>query len=838
MPTLRVVLLTVLMVAAALPGLCATGSPDVLERIERLRNTGRVLMIAAHPDDENTALLAYCARGRKLQTAYLSLTRGEGGQNLIGSEQGILLGVIRTEELLAARRLDGARQFFTRAIDFGFSKTAEESMRFWGKDEVLADVVWVVRKFRPDVIILRFSGTPRDGHGHHQASAMLGKEAFKAAADTSRFADQLKDVKPWQARRAMWNGFSFNRDQEREMAATPKGVKVDSGEYDALLGMSYGELASLSRSQHRSQGFGSGPRRGSQLNWLFTVDGEAAQNDFMDGIDTTWARFEGGKAVGDALEEALAAFQPRAPEKSLPGLLKARRAMTAMNAAEAKERLAELDEAIAAAAGLHFEAATSEKWAQLLGSVEVSVTAIARGKVKAEVGHVVANNVHFEGGALGTNTVWTRKQTVRATGPWDVFSRPDLGPSRPYYAPVTDTPGRYWVRDRSLLGEPTGHPVIRARGRFVIDGVEIDLWRDVEYVRVDRAKGEVREPLEAMPHVSVELDPAPILFLDSRPKEISVEVVGLTNVKTGSVSLEAAHPGKFGVTPWSQSYTLPDSGRVTLKYQLTPPDQPGTSEIRAIAHLDSGEYSARVVRLAYDHIMPRTVLAQATVKVVRVDVRTLSKRIGYIMGAGDEVTRALEQMGCEVTMLERADLEKGDLSRFDAIVTGVRAFNVREDLRRNSSRLWEYARQGGTVVVQYNVMDGQFWSNEPGTLNSLGPYPVQLSRDRVTVEEAPVKLVLPDHPLLNAPNKIASSDWDGWVQERGLYFAGKWDAKYETPLEMNDPGEAASRGSLLTARVGKGAYVMTGLSFFRQLPAGVPGAYKLFANLISAGKSQ
>jgi hypothetical protein len=566
------------------------------------------------------------------------------------------------------------------------------------------------------------------------------------------------------------------------------------------------------------------------VNWLFTVDGEAARTDFMDGIDTTWARFEGGKEVAAALDEALAAFQPRAPEKSLPGLLKARRAMAAMTAAEAKERLAELDEAIAAAAGLHFEAATSEKWAQILGSVEVSVTAIARGKVNAEVGHVVVGGVHVNGGGLGTNTVWTRKQTAMSYAPRHL--------SRPYYAPVTDTPGRYRVQGLSLLGEPVDPPVIRAQGRFVIDGVEIDLWRDVEYVRVDRAKGEVREPLEAMPPVSVELDSAPILFLDSRPKEISVEVVGLSNQRTGSVSLESAHPGKFGVTPWSQSYTLPESGRVTLKYQLTPPDQPGTSEIRAIAHLGSGEYSARVVRLAYDHIMPRTVLAQATVKVVRADVRTLSKRIGYIMGAGDEVTRALEQMGCEVILLERADLEKGDLSRFDAIVTGVRAFNVREDLRRNSSRLWEYARQGGTVVVQYNVMDGQFWSNEPGTLNSLGPYPVRLSRDRVTVEEAPVKLVLPDHPLLNAPNKIVAADWEGWIQERGLYFAGKWDAKYETPLEMNDPGEAASRGSLLTARVGKGAYVMTGLSFFRQLPAGVPGAYRLFANLISAGKSQ
>ncbi|HPT25924.1 MAG TPA: PIG-L family deacetylase, partial [Bryobacteraceae bacterium] len=674
----------------------AAGSLEVLERIERLRSTGKVLMIAAHPDDENTALLAYCARGRKLQTAYLSLTRGEGGQNLIGSEQGLMLGVIRTEELLAARRLDGARQYFTRAIDFGFSKTAEETMRIWGKEEVLGDIVWTIRKFRPDVVILRFSGTPRDGHGHHQASAMLGKEAVQAAADPARFPEQLKDVQPWRVRRTMWNGFSFNRAQEQEMAKTPQGVPVELGAFDPVLGMSYGELASLSRSQHRSQGFGSGPRRGSQVNWLFTIGGDTAQTDFMDGVDTTWVRFEGGAAVAAALDEALAAFQPKAPERSLPGLLKARRAMADLSTREAKERMAELDETIAAAAGLHFEASTSEKWAPLLGSIEVSVTAIARGKVKVEVVHVVANNAHFDGGGLGTNTVWTRKQMVMPYA--------DRYLSRPYWRPVTDTPGRYLVQGLSLLGEPVDPPAIRACGRFLIDGVEIDLWREVEYVRVDRAKGEVREPLEVMPPVSVELNSVPILFLDGRPKEISVEVVGLSGVKTGSVSLEPSHPVRFDVTPWTQAYTLPESGRVTLKFQLTPKDQPGSGEIRAVAHLASGEYSSRVVRLAYDHITPRTVLAPATARVIRQDIKVLSKRIGYVMGAGDEVPQALEQLGCEVTLLDKDAMEKDDLSRFDAIVTGVRAFNVREDLRRASGRLWEYARQGGTVVVQYNVM--------------------------------------------------------------------------------------------------------------------------------------
>ncbi len=814
------------MVAAALPGLCATGSTDVLERIERLRNTGRVLMIAAHPDDENTALLAYCARGRKLQTAYLSLTRGEGGQNLIGSEQGILLGVIRTEELLAARRLDGARQYFTRAIDFGFSKTAEETMRIWGKEEVLGDIVWTIRKFRPDVVILRFSGTPRDGHGHHQASAMLGKEAFRAAADGARFPEQLKDVKPWQARRAMWNGFSFNRDQERDMAATPKGVKVDSGEYDAMLGMSYGELASRSRSQHRSQGFGSGPRRGSQVNWLFTVDGEAAQTDFMDGIDTTWAKFEGGKAVAAALDEALAGFDIKAPEKSLPGLLKARKAMTGMAAGEAKERLAELDEAIAAAAALYFEAATSQGETAPGGELEVLFTVVARGAVKVDLAGIAVAGVQVEGGALGANTVWTKRQKVTA---------PQLT-SQPYWLRQRAGIGLFNVSDRGLMGEPANPPAIEARGRFVIGDVGIELVRPVERVWVDRSKGEERAPLEVLPAVAVELNGAALVFPDAKPKEVSLEVAGVSGNPAGTVRLEL--PAGWTAAPATEKFEISGTGRTTVKFKVTPPVGESTGVMRAVALTRNTESSAGLIRLAYDHITPRTVAVPAEAVVIRQDVMVLSKRIGYVMGAGDDVPRALIQLGCEVTQLDKADLEKGDLSRFDAIVTGVRAFNVREDLRRNSSRLWEYARQGGTVVVQYNVMDGQFWSNEPGTLNSLGPYPIQLSRDRVTVEEAPVKAVLPDHRLLNKPNKITERDWEGWIQERGLYFASKWDEKYETPLEMNDPGEAATRGSLLTARVGKGAYVMTGLSFFRQLPAGVPGAYKLFANLISAGKTQ
>ncbi len=823
MPTQRIVSLLLLLAVLTLPGQCATVSFTVLERIEKLRNTGRVLMIAAHPDDENTALLAYCARGRKLQTAYLSLTRGEGGQNLIGSEQGLMLGVIRTEELLSARRLDGAQQYFTRAIDFGFSKTAEETMRIWGKEEVLGDIVWVIRKFRPDVVILRFSGTPRDGHGHHQASAMLGKDAVQAAADPARFPEQLKYVKTWRVKRTMWNGFSFNRAQEQEMAKTPQGIPLELGAYDPLLGMSYGELASLSRSQHRSQGFGSGPRRGSQVNWLFTVDGDPAKTDFLDGVDTTWVRFEGGAAVASALDEALAAFDPKAPERTLPGLLKARRGLTGLSAAEAKQRIGEMDEAIAAAAAIYFDAATATGQTTQSGMVEIQVTAIARASVKAELAGISVGTKQVPGGALPPNQAWTSRIPVQAP--------PET--TQPYWLRTPPGKGLFSVAGHGLLGEAANPPAIEARGRFVVEGVEIELVRPVEHVWVDRSKGELRAPLEVLPAVAVELISGALVFPSSKPKEIPVE---LTGSGQGTVKLEL--PSGWAAAPESASFKIPATGSAVARFNVTPPAGASTGVLRAVASTGGDKSVSGLVRLAYEHITPRTVLVPAEAKVIRQDIRVLSERIGYVMGAGDEVPPALEQLGCEVTLLDQNALEKGDLSRFDAIVTGVRAFNVREDLRRAAGRLWEYARQGGTVVVQYNVMDGQFWSNEAGTLNSLGPYPVQLGRDRVTVEEAPVKALLPGHALLNVPNKIIDDDWAGWIQERGLYFASKWDERYETPIEMGDPGETPSRGSLLTARVGKGAYVMTGLSFFRQLPAGVPGAYKLFANLISAGKAQ
>ncbi|MBN9657801.1 MAG: PIG-L family deacetylase [Acidobacteria bacterium] len=805
-----------------------TGAAALEKQLEGLRVVGSVLMIAAHPDDENTALLAYCAQGRKYRTAYLSLTRGEGGQNLIGSEQGDLLGVIRTQELLAARRVDGAEQFFSRAIDFGFSKTANETLEKWGREKVLSDVVWVIRRYRPDVIFLRFSGTPRDGHGHHQSSSILGKEAFKLAADPAAFPEQLKYVQPWQAKRIMWNGFSFNRQQEQEMDKMPDRLMVDTGEFDPVLGLSYGELAGISRSQHRSQGMGSPERKGAAPNYLFLYGGEPAKKDFMDGVDTSWNRLPGGAAVQKALDEALAAYSMESPEKVIAPLLKARKLIAAIDQPDARRKLADLDEALAMAAGLWLEVSAAKAEATPGSAVTLNLTAVSRGRAKVELEGVKAGNaVSFPGAALAYNQPYTAKAD------WQV---PETAPlTQPLQLREPRSGNLYTISDQRKIGLAEDEPVLTAKFRVRIEGESIELSRPVENRYVDRVRGELSRPLIIVPPVSLKLSETALLFAERKARPVTVEVVARRPNQSGSVSLQA--PSGWQVEPAENSFQLAEAGQmVTVTFQVTPPAATARAAIRASARIGNLAIANGMTQLTYDHIPVQTIFPAAKTPVVRVDAKVSAKRIGYVMGAGDEVPAALKELGCDVTFLEAGDLAHGDLSRFDAIVTGVRAWNVREDLRTSHDRLRQYMEAGGTVVVQYNILDGAFFSTEQGTVKNMGPFPIKLGRDRTTVEEAPVQFLKPDDRLLQIPNTISASDFDGWVQERALYFPSEWDPKYTALLETHDPGEAVQKGGLLYARVGKGAYVFTCYSWFRQLPAGVPGAYRIFANLVSAGR--
>lgn len=801
---------------------------EIEHRIEELRTVGRVLMIAAHPDDENTAFLAYCSKGRHLRTAYLSLTRGEGGQNLIGSEQGALLGLIRTQELLAARRIDGAEQFFTRAIDFGFSKTADETLQKWGHDAALGDVVWVIRKFRPDVIVLRFSGTPRDGHGQHQASAILGKEAFRAAADPARFPEQLKHVKPWQAKRLLWNGFSFTRQQEQEVEAMPNRLRVDLGEFDALLGVSYGELAGISRSQHRSQAMGSAERKGSMPNFLLHVDGDQAQKDFMDGVDTTWTRLPGGAAVDTILANVAKQFDGDAPQGILPLLIEARRRVAAIGHPDAAAKLSEIDETIAMAAGLWLDVSVNTSEAVRGQRVNLQLTAVSRLATGLRLESASVDGVGSDTSLTDAPVELPRNIAVTRTAQLTIPGSAPL--TQPYWLREAPKGALYTVSPDDDHSLPEAAPPLVARFKLNAGGETIELTRPVEYRYVDRLRGEMTKPFAVVAPVSTRITSAAVLFPNAQAKTVTVEAVALSANAEAPVRLQA--PPGWKVEPEEAKFQAKEKGETrTFVFSVTPD---GASP-KALLEVAGG---TEVTRIEYDHIPTQTVQTATRARAVRDDVRITAKRIGYVMGAGDEVPAALRQLGCEVTLLGAADLAGGDLARFDAIIAGVRAWNVREDLRANYARLREYVENGGTVVTQYNVLEGFFGSGDQSIFKNIGPFPVKYGRDRVTVEEAPVEMLSASHPLLTTPNRIGARDFDGWVQERGLYFPAEWDAHYEPLLSMHDPGEAPLKGAVLAARHGKGLYILTSLSFFRQLPAGVPGAYRLFANLVSGGKAQ
>jgi len=814
-----------------------SGTPDIELALKKLNVLGSVLMIAAHPDDENTAILAYYARGRSVRTGYLSLTRGEGGQNLIGPQQGDMLGVIRTQELLAARRIDGAQQFFTRAIDFGFSKTAEESLRKWDHDKVLSDVVWVIRRFRPDVVILRFSGAPRDGHGQHQASAILGKEAFAAAADRNRFPEQLRYVQPWQAKRAMWNTFSFTREQEKEASEMPHRVEVDTGEFDPILGKSYTEIAGISRSQHRSQGMGAPERRGPSKNFLVTVAGAVADHDAFDGVDTTWSRVSGGAAVAPILAEALRTFAPEQPEKTIPLLLKARPLIAAIDDPWAREKLAELDETLALCGGLWLDA-TSDRYAAVPGStVKIEMTAINRSHfpVEWQAYSIIPNEgpgTDMRGSVASGQRDLAYNRTSVASVDWKV--PPNEPYSEPYWLRRPHTADTYEIDEQEWIGLADTPPLLAARFALNFSGTAVTLSRPVHYRYVDPTDGELTRRLDVVPFVAVNLPESVDLFPGEAPKKIEVTLRSNIADTAGELRLEV--PDGWRAEPASQSFHLPGAGEErTFSFSVSPPRGQISSRFHAIAHIDGREISSGMAVIAFSHIPPQTLFPDAAGTLERVDVQIAARRAGYVMGAGDQVPEALRQLGCEVTLLSARDLAEGDLSRFDAILTGVRAYNVRPDLRANQQRLLDYVHNGGTLIVQYNIAEGgPFGGRKTGELTRLGPYPLEIGRGRVSVEEAPVRFVAPGHPLLVSPNRISERDFEGWIQERGLYFASDWDRQYQPVLETQDPGEKPLEGGLLYTRYGKGVYIFSALSWFRELPAGVPGAYRIFANMLSA----
>ena len=810
-----------------------SGAPDLEESLRKLNQLGTVLMIAAHPDDERTGVLAYFARGRHMRTAYLSLTRGEGGQNLIGPEQGVQLGVIRTQELLAARKIDGAEQFFTRAIDFGFSKTAAETLEKWGREPVLADIVWVIRRYRPDVVILCFSGTPRDGHGQHQVSAILGKEAFELAGDPLRFPEQLRSVRPWQAKRLVrpegFTGYGFPPSAlppQLPPAAPllPPAGAVETGEFNPLLGYSYEELATLSRSMHHSQGTGAMRYPGASHTPFGLLEGAPSSNDIFDGIDTTWNRLPGGAAVKAILDDAIVSFDVAHPEKTVPALAKARPLIAAIDDPLAKAKLAELDETIGKCAGIWLEAQAHEPSAVPGSTMAVTTTVLDRSSAS-----VALESARMEG--MWKQALAAKPGALPFNKPVEIeFQQPvpaDQPYSQPYWLIKPPAGDLYTVENQELIGLADTPPVAQVRVTLAVAGTSFDLVAPVHHRYADRALGERTRPLAIVPPVAVDLPDTVAVFPKAEGRMVHVAVSAEAAKQAGEVHLDL--PRGWKSEPASQPFKIASAGEAQeVGFRIIPPAAESTESARVVARAGGREISRGVQVISYPHFPPQTLFPPAEIKLVRADIRVTAHRIGYIAGAGDEMPAALAQLGVEVTELGAPDLAQGDLARFDSIVAGVRAYNVRADLRANHARLMDYVHNGGTYVVEYQTPDATL---------ILGPYPFTVppgSRYRVTEEDAPVTFPHPDCPLLHAPNEITPRDFQGWVQERGLYFASEWDPHYQTVLASQDRGEQPMPGGELWTRYGKGIYIFTGYSWFRQLPAGVAGAYRLFANLLSA----
>lgn len=802
---------------------------EILLSLNKLNTLGSVLYVAAHPDDENTRLLAYLASEKKVRTAYLSLTRGDGGQNLIGKEQGEPLGLIRTQELLAARRTDGAEQLFTRANDFGFSKNPEETFAIWNHDSVLSDVVLAIRKFRPDVIICRFPTTGEGGHGHHTASAILALEAFGAAADSSRFPQQLKYAGVWQARRIFWNTFNFGSTN----TTAPNQLKTDVGVFNSLLGKSYGEIASESRSMHKSQGFGSAKQRGSNIEYFKFLKGDSVKNDLLEGINLEWSKLKNGAKIQKAVERCIQEFNPQAPEKSVPALVAIYKYILELNDADPNARywkqkkLKETEQLIFSCSGLWLEAFAAEYIA--IPGKTMSVTAQV---VNRNGGEVTLKSLAF----LQTDTVtnmllkknelisFKRREALPATTPF----------SNPYWLNDAHEQGLYAVGNPWLINTPQNDPAAKVYFNIGIQGLDLTIARDIVYKYTDPVKGEIYRPLEILPPATVNMPEKAFVFNGAQSKTIQVTVKANADNVSGRIALATDNAASsMSVEVGNPDFKLKNKGdEAVIDATVTPTEMKSTARgvpiLQAHLFIDGGHFSKSIKRIEYDHIPYQFILAEAEAPLIRVELQKKGTRVGYIPGAGDEIPACLKQVGYQVTVLTDELLAVDDLSKYSAIITGIRAYNTNERLPLQHKKLMAYVENGGNLIVQYNT------NSRVGPLQgSIGPYPFTISRDRVTDEKAEVRLKNEGHPALNSPNKITAADFKDWVQERGIYFATEADAHYESILSMNDAGEKASDGSLIIGKYGKGNFVYTGLAFFRQLPAGVPGAYRLFVNLLS-----
>lgn len=799
-------------------------SSEIYKMIQKMNVLGNALYVAAHPDDENTRMITYLSNAELINTAYLSLTRGDGGQNSIGPEQSELLGVIRTQELLSARRVDGGTQFFTRVMDFGYSKSADETLNIWNKDELLEDAIWVIRKFKPDVIITRFPSDKRAGHGQHETSAIIAEEAFEMSADQNIFPDQLKFVDPWQPSRIFVNTGRWWNPNIQESDSV---ISMDIGEYDPLTGLSYSELGADSRSQHRSQAFGVTWRRGTSNEYLEFVKGVELKPSLFEGIDITWNRINRGDIESD-VSEILKKYNFRSPAASIPDLIVLRGKINGIKDKFWKEKkVSEIDEIIMASSGLYLEATSGKSYLSPEDTVDIQLEMTNRSNTE-----IIVLGVNSQ--AFGYDTLMdvTLENNIPLNLSISKQLKNGVRETSPYWLEKPVKNFKYEISDQSLKGLAQNPVSLKFDIKLKINNEVISYSVPVVYTWTDRMEGQQYEPLEIGPKLFVEITDGVFIFPDEMEKNITVKLDTRSQAVKGKLSIKL--PAGWEIEPEMQDFDLKPFETAFYQYRLFPSKASSKGFIQAVADIEGKDYDRKLVVVEYEHFPRQAIFLPAMAEVVKLDIKKKGSKIAYIKGAGDEVGSNLEQIGYEVTYVDESNIHLVDLQDYDALVFGIMAFNNHIYLRDYNEKFLQYIENGGNVIIQYNNI--RIGTKSPILL----PYPIEFSGRsasvRVSVEDAEVRILKPDHEILNSPNKIITDDFKGWVQERGLYFPVSWDDHYQAVLSSNDPGENALDGGLLVAKYGKGHYIYTSYAWFRQLPAGVPGAYRIFANLISIGK--
>jgi LmbE family N-acetylglucosaminyl deacetylase len=799
---------------------------EIFNKIQKLNFLGSVLYIAAHPDDENTRLISYLSNEKKARTGYLSLTRGDGGQNLIGLELRELLGDIRTQELIEARKIDGGEQFFSRANDFGFSKNPDETLNIWDKNQVMSDIVYNIRRFQPDVIINRFSHlTPGTTHGHHTSSAMLSFEAFDKLNDANTFPEQLQTVQLWQPKRLFFNTswWFYGSKDKFDVADKSNLMTLKTGVYYQSIGKSNQEIAALSRSRHQSQGFGSTGTRGEETEYLDFLKGDNPKDksNIFEGIDTTWNRVKNGNEIGILLSNVEKNFDFKNPSASIPELIKAYVLISKLENQHWKNiKIEEIKKIIAACSGLYLEAVAENQEATPGSVLKLKLEVINRSDIKMKwksYDTFPSSPVSFIEINLDNNKDISKKIELNLTK--------NLEYTSPYWLKEKGTVGMYRVDDQKNIGIPDVIRQIKVIFIIEINSVEIPFDRFIVYKTNDDVKGEVYQPLDIVPDVTSSFKEKVYIFNNDKPKTIAVKIKsGKDNIQ-GKVHLEI--PESWKVTPSENSFSIARKGEEQLViFTVSPSKEASEISIKSSIEVDGTTFDKNQIDINYSHIYKQIVLQTAQTKALKLDIKIKNEKIAYIMGAGDEVPKCLTQMGYEVTILKPEEISTEKMLNFDVVITGIRAYNVVNMLEYKQNVLLDFVKNGKTMIVQYNTLDDLVAKN-------MAPFPLKISNDRVTEENAEVRFLAPESPVLNFPNKITSKDFENWTQEQGLYYPREFDSSFTPIISSNDKGETPKNGALLVAKFGKGNYIYTGLSFFRELPAGVVGAYRLMANLIS-----